>query len=852
MTDVTEGAIARHPSLHFTAEEIPDLKQKIATAPWSTWYAQLKSTALSYVNYGGVNNARNPATFDPSASGFVECTSRGDIVVALATVWLLDSDATLRSACLTELKNYLANIPAPPSTSPAIADITDLITVKNTDGSLPNPYYYASALSVSYPSRGYALAYDIVYPVLSATERADYADRIRKHAELLFDPVKLWNAQNQSINAKANNWVDVMAGGLAMSGAVLRDLPNSSTPGQTWGQAYLETALENLHRVVASDLHTKGEGAYIEGEVYGAFAGYWASEAMQAFRAVNFDLSPSVGDLFEDAHYQAWLKFRTQDLMQGGRPVLFEAAREMLDDSQRWISAYAFEPVDPAVQAQLLWLRSLYLNSSATETASALFRYPLGPTATTTSAVLQPISAVSHVDPVAGLAFFRSGTPTLTGGDEANSLTLAYSNKPYRGTILGTGLDPTRITKLSHFRCSAGTLEAWAYGSHVITEPGYHTGADQTAPEYAHVAWADQDAESHNTLKIDGNSPYKYAASEGFSHWSTGHALEYASGIVSAPFVPYSANIPKTLPTPSGSLSRTVLFVRPTTSRGYFVVFDNVVTGAGTSVEWFLHGFGDTATSTSLALSGKAATWSGIVPQVGGGGNVNFTAYQATPNASSPWTAMSKSYYEYQTGANPGIDADFAKSSTTGSQQFVTVLFPWKSTSSSPNIYDVTNGSAVVGARVGSNDVAASQASNTSITVQSITSDALNFFARKNPNGTELDSYFAEEGSSLLFNANTVGFTTSGPMIDLVVDPYDPVAKKLRGTICYTMSGTPAAFDLTIKNASFPAGGTSVVLTPTLAGTPAASPTPVVSAGQITFQLPGAALAHYEFEITVP
>ncbi|MFZ5496997.1 MAG: hypothetical protein ACOZE5_16895 [Verrucomicrobiota bacterium] len=868
VTDVDEGVIARHPSVHFTAEEVDELKARITTVPWSSWYGDIKAKAENHVG----TNDKDPSNFAPGTSGFIECASRGEVVTALALVWQLDTDQTLRDACLAELKTYLASIPAPPSAGselPSISDIGKLITPKKDAGEFdpaipyddyPSPgdanpqyqyqYYYASALSISYPSRGYALAYDIVFNELAPAERAATASRIKRHAEVLHDATFAWDdpstaattTSNQSINSKANNWVDVMAGGLAVAGAALRDYVESS---QNWGNAYLESALLNLENVVDSDRHTKGGGAYIEGEVYSAFAGYWASEALHAIRAVDFDTSPAIGELFATVRYQDWLGFRTRNLMLAGRPTLFEAARNYQIDSQKWVAAYLREHTSAAMQARLEWLRKIHLDNPTTATedydmSSALFRYY------SADGLATPIPAESYVDAAAGLAFFRSGNPGAGTSDDANSLALAHSNKPYPGTITGTTLNSSAVTRLTHFYSTAASLELWAYGAYVANEPGYNTG-NFTDSEGDHIPWAREQAKAHNNLRVGLLSPHNYVASEGFSSWSTGHALEFVSGLVLKPFTARTYNAsggllvpnPATIPDPTDgnpdhSVMRTVLFVRPTaTAKGYFVVFDNVQTAGGSdTVDWYLHGMTDSAGADNLTTSGKSATWTGIVPAAGGT-TVNFVARQAVPHVSGTlFTKNSEAFKEHYAGRT-GYNSDYVSNSKTGSQQFLTVLHPYLSTDTAPSFSNVMFSSVVRGTTINAaSQFAVTQPTNDMLTYDNYAvSDGLNFFARRaSPN--VLACYFAEESSTLHSHPTpNSGFATSdNTRITIVMDQYDAMSNRLRGSISYIDAG--GTFSLTLNDPALPASGGTLTLVDR-DGTPYTGATLTQSSGQV-------------------
>lgn len=868
VTDVDEGPTARHPSVHFTAEEVEGLKARLAAAPWSSWYDDIKAKAEDHL---GAND-KDPSNFAPGTSGFIECASRGEAVTAFALVWLLDTNQTLRDACLAELKTYLASIPAPPSgvgELPSIGNIGQLITPKKDAGEYnpaipydeyPSPgdanpqyryqYYYASALSISYPSRGYALAYDIVFNELTPAERTAAASRIKRHAEVLHDATFAWDdpstaattTSNQSIHSKANNWVDVMAGGLAVTGAALRDHVQSS---QNWGQAYLESALLNLENVIDSDRHTKGGGAYIEGEVYGAFAGYWASEALHAIRAVDFDVSPTVGELFATARYQDWLGFRTRNLLLAGRPTLFEAARNYQIDSQKWVAAYLREHGSAAMQARLEWLRQVHLDNPTTSTedydmSSALFRYY------SNEGLASPIPAESHVDAAAGLAFFRSGSPGAGTGDDANSLALAHSNKPYPGTITGTMLNPSAVTRLTHFYSTAGSLELWAYGAYVVNEPGYNTG-NFSGSEGDHIPWAREQAKAHNNLRVGGLSPHNYVAAEGFSSWSTGHTLEFVSGLVLKPFTARTYNAsggllvpnPATIPDPADgnpdhSVMRTVLFVRPTaTAKGYFVVFDNVRTAGGSdAVDWYLHGMTDAAGADNLTTSGKSATWTGLVPAAGGT-TVNFVARQAVPHVSGTlFTENSEAFKEHYAGRT-GYNSDYVSNTKTGGQQFLTVLHPYLSTDTAPSFSNLTFSSVVRGTTINAaSQFAVTQPTNSTLTYGNYAeSDGLNFFARRaSPN--VLACYFAEEASLLRSHPTpNSGFSTSGgTLVTIVMDQHDAGNSRLCGSISYMDAGS--TFSLTLRDPGLPASGGTLTLVER-DGTPYTGATLTPSSGQI-------------------
>lgn len=873
MTDAPEGSVARHPSIHFSGKEISELQTKIASAPWSTWYSSRRTLALNNltVTYNGhsYSNDKDPSTFDPSAAGYVACKDRGDIVVAFALVWALDSDATLKAACLAELKTYLAAMPTNKST---------IITPPGSGGSLPNPCYYTSPLYVSYGCRGYALAYDIAYHAFTPTERATYQSNLQLHADLLNDSsfTEPSSGTNVSLWSQHNNWVEVMGGGLAMTGAAIRDYVVSST---NWGQTYLATALSNLTRginpsVAPFNPQIKGAGAYIEGETYSALAGYWASEGLQALRSANYG---SV-DLFASTPYQNWLKYRTRSFAPNGNTVQFQAARETSSDSERWVTCYLHEVQgDAASQANLQWLRDVYLTAN-TDMSSAICRYPRG------TPIAQPVPAASYVDPSNGLAFFRSGNPTATTSDDTNSLLLTFGDNPYPGTIVDYR-DTTKTIPLTHRRSGTGSLELWGYGAYLVNEPGYYTGADSA--ETGHITWATTDAEAHNNLEIGGYSPHRYVDGEGFTAWSTGHKLEFVNGLVRKPFIPDSAydgtTANPTLPSPEGSLSRTIVFVRPTSTGtfdgGYFLVFDNVTTNSTSdTVNWYIHGGPRTAPlsnpSPAANLSfptGQDALWSSVVPRVGTT-NVNVIAHQAVPHASGgvfATPAQTKTFHEYWTGStatddskNNRFDSDFTYGSASGATnyQYLTVLFPYTG-SSGPAFNDITVGSVVEGTTIGAttsdnSKFAVTQSTNSSITTNGVACNGINYYVRMADSST-IDCYFAEACSSLLTDPTpSYGFSTSGSpatlLNDIVVDRYDSVAKQLRGTVAY--SGVSSSFDLTLKDAGLPSSGGTLTVTLQQGSSFSASIT--CSAGQVIVTgLPansGSTVQQFDFVITYP
>lgn len=820
-----EGAIARHPSIYFTRKELAAIKARCSGSPWSDWLTYQSNLVTGTGKY---------ASSDPKITNIADAdfilpgSARADAVTALTVIWLLDgANATTKASYLARIKDYLTYMlgedPANPGTPISLTE-ANMIKYYDANGD-PTGCGYGSPLYLAYAARAYGFAYDAIYNDLTPTERQTFRQNLQLNALILHDstfaapknPPTVTQDDYTAITHKVNNWVMGLAGGLAVTGAAIRDY---SSGGTNWGQAYLDDALTGLGRVIpagGSQLNIYGDGAYIEGEDYSDFAGYYASEAAAALRAVNY----SGTDYFTDANYQKWLAYRLKNLVLGGHGPLFEDARPTLSDKKRWVTAFLYEASDPEVQAQLQWLYSQYFDESTYKTTdpTALFYYPsTGRTAS--------VPFDSYIDPDGGLVFFRSGlSGAATPGDDANNLVLAHENKPYGATLPDP--DGGSPISLEHVRVGQGNYELWAYGGYLLNLPGYSgvPGAS-TSADAPQIGWSRTSSDAHNVVTIDGQNLQKTASGpfQGSSlQGASGRHLEFVDSIVEGPY------------NGAGSLERGIVFVRPTSATvGYFVICDRVLTSDSSyAVHSYIHGLGEVD-----RLSGSSTTvkWTNI-QNLGAGGttNVRNTNVTVTVDVASPALAsgsipdksaspailpVTQTFHEYIEGkpnsAKPlfvtALDEEYLdlQPASTGSTAFLYVIHPAKTSWSAPYADPTYNHDApnravwftpmgTSGAATGLTDVAATLCTGTAI--QGITTDAQAFVARKNSATSRLDAYCVIGGSSLTYQtgSNTVGFGAAGN-IDIEAD--DVSSGHLLATAC-NYSGS--ALSVTIYHPSLSA-----------------------------------------------
>lgn len=645
-----------HPSVFFYAKEADGIRARHASGVWKEYYDSQKAYADLYVN------AAVPA----------DVKERGKKVECLCTAYLVGGDPAYRKKIL----EYMDDIPR--------------CTLLN---------YGDSTLYVTYGNRAYGFAYDLLYDGLADADRLRYAGYLKVHAMPAYE----------AIDSKVNNWVEVMAGGLAVAGAAIRGIP---IDGADWGARFMEKAKAGLERALAD--HVVGEGGYNEGESYVGYAFQYGSDGMAALRNVG------VADLFTNPQYQKVMAYRTKNLLPMGNYPLFEDSRlgrAKRIESLSWLASNLLSHEDPSVQKQLQWLyekiRQTDVNPVDKDVWSAFYLAYAG-----IAAPAQP-AGLSRVDAECGLAYLRSGV-----GDE--DLALSITSKPYSEGG-------------SHERPDEGSFEIYGYGSYLVHQPGYSSSKQYDS------YW--KTAAAHNVISLDGKTQLGIAgqsdgftASNGFTSHATGHAVEYVEADVSSPYGG------------AGSVKRMAVFVRPdAASAGYFLIVDQVTTaGKSSTLDWYLHG-----RSTDVTVNGNDAAWN-TASWIPGGESVFLHAHFASPPCTI--TPMTDPAPEYAWGPGEGEKEEGVflrlRPKTAGGSRFLTVLYPRKASQAAPRFSDDA-GAVTVNAA----DTAFLQDGGAAGTVRGITSDSLFTLARRNAGG--LAFYFVKDGSALGYAADTVGFRSS-------------------------------------------------------------------------------------------
>ncbi|WP_135555139.1 hemoblobin-interacting domain-containing protein [Paenibacillus cymbidii] len=361
----------------------------------------------------------------------------------------------------------------------------------------------------------------------------------------------------------------------------------------------------------------------------------------------------------------------------------------------------------------------------------------------------------SAVDEGGGLAYFRSGV-------EDEDLYISLNSRPYIGGS-------------SHDRPDQGSIDMWAYGSYVIHSPGYAGSGVDPYHSYS------RDGKAFNGVKINGVTQNVNTPAEGIAAYLTDPGLDYAEASVVAPFAPY------------GALHRTLLFIKPDAHHPGYAILSDDVTAASSSypIDWYLHGF-----SRDLTLSGQDARWK--TASWIDGEPVQLQAHIAAPSvllsAEEARDASGNPFEEFSQGTPDNREARYLRATplTTGSNRFLTVLYPWKASQGAPSFTDDAANGAVV---VNNSDIVFSQGASATRTVYGVTSDARLVFVRNE--GDRIDSYFAKNGKQLMTLNDTVGFH-SNRNVDLVLH-------KLEGSVLTYEAGTHLTIYHPTINASFQA-----------------------------------------------
>jgi hypothetical protein len=394
----------------------------------------------------------------------------------------------------------------------------------------------------------------------------------------------------------------------------------------------MEKARTNMERALAN--HSIGEGGYNEGEGYAGFAFQYGADGMAAMRNTGYC------NLYDNHQYQKVLAYRIKNLLPMGNYPLYEDSRlgrAKKIESLSWIAANILSHNDPTIQRQLKWLYNKIREADPNPVDKDIWSaYYL-----TYCDICNPAQpdGNSRIDTQCGLAYLKSDNT-----DEA--LALSMSSKPYSEGGC-------------HERPDEGSFEIYGYGSYLINQPGYSSSKQYDA------YW--KTAAAHNLISIDGATQLGipgqndgFTASNGFTTYSTGSAVEYVEADISSPYGS------------AGSVRRTAVLVKPGGGKaGYFLMADNAVTSSPSStLDWYLHG-----RSSNIAINGNDAVWN-IASWIPGGENVFMHAHFAAPASTMVQMTNPAPEYAWGPGDTEKEEGIFlrVRPNTNGSNRFLTVF----------------------------------------------------------------------------------------------------------------------------------------------------------------------------------
>lgn len=375
-----------HPYLLFNAIELESLKEKIFNSknPWNSSYSLYASDVETLVNTD-INIWDEDQRIDPIRKLSLKFAIQGG-------------------------QNYLKKIKE---------ILLDMGNIENN---------YTMDLKRSYAVQAYAIAYDIIYKNISASERVQIEDLLENHAQPL---------SNMDLYPENNHCV-VNAGGLGLAGLILKN------------NEFIDIATE----AILTYLYEKNrpDGGSYEGQSYLAFAYLNSIEFMYALNRLN------AYNFFNNSRFQNSLDFMAHCLNPLATTPLYEdATTSGYANEVLLISASQISNLHRAKEYQWLWE---HRKNNTDLVGLNEYNYLLSSFPNFRSIVcydvnekIEPIKPeyASDVYKDSNMAFLRSGYST-------DSIFLSFTCKNYIQ---------------SHPHYDENSFELWAYGAWLAINPGY-------------------------------------------------------------------------------------------------------------------------------------------------------------------------------------------------------------------------------------------------------------------------------------------------------------------------------------------------------------------------------------------
>ncbi len=543
---------ADHPSIFFSAADIPDIRLKAASS-----HAAIMKPILSQAN--SLLSLSPPAA--PVGADYTKLSLAARDVTVLAFAFVATGDARY----LTAGRQYLVSFDSWP--------------LWGADSKLGD-----RDLTLGFMLRACAMAYDWIYDSLSTSDRAAVHDAIVKHAQEMYEaasgPYKAdwanWWPQSFGQNHWDNNNSALGLAALALDGEC-----DSST---TW----LNHAIREM-RKDSFNLANIGDGTWHEGCLY-------QNSKLTATMPFYYNLKRLKGiDCLPKNYLSAYALFALYNYLPSNRQMVMTFS-SYLRDWGGWLSAAGYSLLSLAASAcnsgyaQWLWNKmGTELGRSSYQAGnhiSEFFYYsPSIPAATPFNLPL------SRTFPDLEGVIWRSGWGAdeltfglISGSYGGRFLYNQYLSKRYPFDADGANLN------VGHNHADANTF--WLYRGTVTL-----IGENEGRSLYNDLNFAYRSS-SHNTLLVDGRGQYFPTNQTGVYTGNDG-SLRCSRSVQGYDFVEADASKRYRATNSDGSIGdplismfvRNVLFVRPF----YFVIVDNVADSAAHAYEMRFH-FGDSAT----------------------------------------------------------------------------------------------------------------------------------------------------------------------------------------------------------------------------------------------------------------
>lgn len=540
-------------------------------------------------------------------------------------------------------------------------------------------------------------AYDIAYVDLSDDERRNVEGVIAYWGEWL----------SARVDQHYSNWRIVAASGLLAAGLLL-DEPR-----------WVEQSVHAMDYTLSDQI--VGKGSNVEGCGYGGYLLGAAGHIMMMLK------NAGVRDYFKDPRLMDVVRRRIQERLPWYTGNGYEDS-PYYPSHDPFATAMLYSPM-PAEARQMKSIfnktsRACTVRYNRSEPEYLLYCYY------TDSVPEGPILFSDWADPAAGIGYMGTGM----GGED---FVISFNAKPYAITYAN-----------GHQRPDDLSFELAAYGAFLAHEPGYAGYAIEPYASYAHSG------ESHSTFTIAGESQDISIENTGLRSFLFSDVLSFMEGVSDNAYS-------------KGSVSRSLVFVKPDHDhRGYVLLGDDVdLQHENDEFTWYLHG----GLSDNLTIDGRDALWR--VPRWitsnPGNNTVHVLAHMATPPTATfderRLMVDGEDHYEFYSYVGYRSDRQHTKyiaSSFNGSQDLLTVVYPWKEAGVPPTIEDIERGVLIE-----TNDVASIQEANDTMVAAGVTHDARLMVLRKD--GMNARFFFAKDGTSLRYN--NFGFRSTR-MVQLIYD----------------------------------------------------------------------------------